>query len=378
MYLIPSSSLTCCDLAGFTNRVSHRDSKVGVDIPISALLQEAARFKDLAWADSTKKSLSSSQKAYLDFCSIYELDPMPAEPSHLTLYAVWLVISGRLKSVPSIKNYLSSVRTLHRMHGLDCPTPMSCPDLQYTLRGIARKLARPTKRMDPITPELMHHLLTFPALDPLTAPPVHVVTLDVIRLAYRVLFYSMARISNLVPNSSTSFNPRQQLTWDRVILHPGGVVLKMDLTKTIQSAARCHEIALAESIGSQYCPVAALKRMASIRGECNALSPVFEIPNQHGASGWIPLTRYHMDMVLTRQIMAAGLDVSRYKFHSFRRGAIQMAIRLEPRLQLIRLQSDHSSSAFDCYTALPASKRFDLTSLMVAGMNALGATSSSL
>jgi hypothetical protein len=83
-----------------------------------------------------------------------------------------------------------------------------------------------------------------------------------------------------------------------------------------------------------------------------------------------------MDLVLTRQIRAAGLDISRYKFHSFRRGAIQMAIRLEPRLQLIRLQSDHSSSAFDCYTALPASKRFDLTSSMVASMNALGATPS--
>ena len=258
------------------------------------------------------------------------------------------------------------------MYGFDCPTPTSCPDLQYTLRGIARQLARPTKRMDPITPELLHHLLTFPVVDPSSTPPNYVITIEVIRLAYRVLFYSMARISNLVPNSSTNFNPRQQLTWDRVILHSGGVVLRMDLTKTVQSAARCHEIALAECIGSQFCPVAALKRMADIRGECTALSPVFEIPVDNG---WVPLTRYHMDLVLSRQIKSVGLDVSRYKFHSFRRGAIQMAIRLEPRLQLIRLQSDHSSSAFDCYTALPASKRFDLSSMMVAGMGAFGAPS---
>ena len=127
---------TLCN-AGFTGRTRHHVAKNGLDIPISSLLQEAAKFKDLAWADSTKKSLSSSQKAYLDFCTTYELVPMPAEPSHLTLFAVWLVISGRLKSVPSIKNYLSSVRTLHKMHGLDCPTPTTYPDLQYTLRGIA-------------------------------------------------------------------------------------------------------------------------------------------------------------------------------------------------------------------------------------------------
>ena len=356
------------DCPGFTDRNKSTSSKSCSTISLSTLSQEAVRFKELAWAESTKNSLCSSQRAFLEFCSIYELVPLPATPSTLTLYAVWLVVSGRLTAVNSIKNYLSSVRTLHRMHGLDCSTPSSSPELQYTLRGIARQLARPTKRMDPITPELLKHLLTFPSVNPLVWNSTQATIFEVIRLTYRVLFYSMVRISNLVPNSSAKFNPRQQLIWDRVIVHPGGIVLKMDLTKTIQSAARCHEIALAECPGSDYCPVAAIKRMATIRGECRPGFPVFEIPT---GQGWIPLSRYHIDVVLTRQIRAAGLDVSKYKFHSFRRGAIQLAVRLEPRLQLIRLQSDHSSSAFDCYTALPATKRFDLSLLMVSGMDTL-------
>ena len=65
------------------------------------------------------------------------------------------------------------------------------------------------------------------------------------------------------------------------------------------------------------------------------------------------------------QIEGAGLNPRDYKFHSFRRGGIQLAIRLEPKVDLIRLQSDHSSAAFECYTALPPETRFDLSQKMV-------------
>ena len=102
--------------------------------------------------------------------------------------------------------------------------------------------------MDPITPELLHHLLTFLIVNLSVANWEQTTIFEVVRLACRVLFYSMVRISNLVPNSSTSFNPWQQSTWDRVIVHPGGVVLRMDLTKTIQSAARHHEVALQNAL----------------------------------------------------------------------------------------------------------------------------------
>lgn len=61
------------------------------------------------------------------------------------------------------------------------------------------------------------------------------------------------------------------------------------------------------------------------------------------------------------------------QFHSFRRGTIQTDTCLEPCLLLIRLQLDLGS-----YTALPLSELFDLSSMMVAGINAFGAPFSSL
>ena len=145
------------------------------------------------------------------------------------------------------------------------------------------------------------------------------------------------------------------------MLHPDGAVLRLPLTKTIQTAGRIQEIALARAPDSSFCPVEALNLVASIRGECIANSPVFSIPSN---IGWVPLTRYNLDIVLTSQLRYAGIDCSLF----FRRGGIQFALRLEPRLHLIRLQSDHSSQAFEAYTALPAETRFDLTQRMASGL----------
>ena len=253
---------------------------------------------------------------------------------------------------------------MHRVNNSDCATPKSSPDLEFALSGIARHLARPPKRMSPITPPLLKHLLEFPDVSS-TAIPWHLMaTVEVIRCFYAVIFFSMVQVSSLVPNSSGGFEPRRQLTWDKITIFPDGAVLELILTKTIQNAGRTHEVALAHVPNSIFCPVTALRRMAEIRGECLSGSPVFEIPT---SDGWIPLSRYHVDVLLTMQIQAAGLEPSKFKFHSFRRGAIQLAVRLEPRIHLIRLQSDHSSNAFEAYCALPARTRFDLTEKMIGG-----------
>ena len=334
----------------------------GADVSLSRLMKDLSMYKDMAWAKSTVKALNSRQKAFLDFCLLYDRVPIPADPNTLSLFAVWLVASERIKSANSIPQYLSSVRTLHRANNSDCVTPKSSPELEFALAGISRHLSKPPRRMSPITPQLLQHLLSFPPTDHHSSSWHSRTTLGIIRHLYIIMFYSMLRISNLVPNTASEFDPRRQLTWDRVKLFPDGAVLEVVLSKTIQRASRVHEVALAEVPDSPFCPVRALKELAELRGECHPREPVFVVPNY---GGWSPLTRYHVDTVLTMQIEAAGLDTKKYKFHSFRRGAIQLAIRLEPKIHLIRLQSDHSSAAFECYTSLPPETRFDLSQKMI-------------
>ena len=106
-----------------------------------------------AWADSTKKALSTEYKAFKAYCRIANIWTLPVTGHQLAVYAVWLLSSGRLKSTGSLLQYLSAVRTLHRRIGLDCPTPKSYGPLDMVVRGSRRSAKRPVHRTLPVNPQ---------------------------------------------------------------------------------------------------------------------------------------------------------------------------------------------------------------------------------
>ena len=56
-----------------------------------------------AWADSTKRALSTEYKAFKAYCRIANITSLPVSGHQLAIYAVWLLSSGRLKSTaPSL------------------------------------------------------------------------------------------------------------------------------------------------------------------------------------------------------------------------------------------------------------------------------------
>ena len=129
---------------------------------LASLMSDLQHYKALAWARTSRRSMNSKQCAYYSFCEVYDTPPMPANPQQLGLYAAWLVASGRLTSIMSICQYLSAVRTIHKENNLDCATPKASYELDCYIKGIARQLSRPPKRMSPITPAILNHLLDFP------------------------------------------------------------------------------------------------------------------------------------------------------------------------------------------------------------------------
>ena len=187
---------------------------------------------------------------------------MPANPQQLGLYSAWLVASGRVASISSIRQYLSAVRTIHKESGLDCATPKASYELDCYIKGIARQLSRPPKRMCPITPAILNHLLDFPDTPVGSCTQDMKITMEITRSLYLVLFFSMLRISNLVPNSPGKLDLRRQLTWDKIKVYNDGMVFDLQLTKTIQDAGRIHQVALAAVPGHKLCPVAAINRVA--------------------------------------------------------------------------------------------------------------------
>ena len=191
---------------------------------------------------------------------------------------------------------------MHKRLGRVCPTPTEYGPLELTVRGLERKLAKPPRRMYPITPLILRKLLTFPQP---TSLEVHY-TQTVISSLYIVMFFSFLRLSNLCPKSPGLFDKQFQLTWDRVGTTQKGVILKILKSKTIQDLSRVLEIPLARSQLSELCPVAALERLWNIPGyPGGAKNSVFNIP---GNGGWIPLSRSHVVPVLEAQIRGMGLQ----------------------------------------------------------------------
>ena len=133
-------------------------------LSLEYLRQRAKQFQISRWADTTKGSLNSQQRLFIEFCQRFDIRSFDSVDGECLInYSVWLIVSGRLHSVDSVRNYLSAVRTLCHMFGFDCPTPSSHWQLEWTLVGIRRELQFPPRRKKPITPIILKVLLTFPS-----------------------------------------------------------------------------------------------------------------------------------------------------------------------------------------------------------------------
>ena len=82
------------------------------------------------------------------FCLHFHLCFLPTSTLTLRLYAQFL--SRSFKSVDSIRNYISGIKTLHSLVGLDT-SHFSDFILSLTLRGLARLNPHTPKRAEPIT-----------------------------------------------------------------------------------------------------------------------------------------------------------------------------------------------------------------------------------
>ena len=86
---------------------------------------EVDRMQQNAFAMGTRINLNSQTKAFQEFCLRYNLPPIPATGLTLSRYATWLAVSQRAKTGQTVRNYLSAVRTFHKLNGSTCPSPTS-------------------------------------------------------------------------------------------------------------------------------------------------------------------------------------------------------------------------------------------------------------
>jgi len=349
---------------------------------LEALDAEVQKFQQNAFALGTRGNLKTQFKAYLEFCTRYEIPGLPATGETLCRFATWTAVTKRAKTGQTVRNFLSAVRTFHKLLGENCPTPKTNGQLEFTVRGLNKLLAKAPRRMYPITKDILTFLIT---IDSQVSPLLpHNPSLSmkkyqetfgdtilwlVYKALYLTLFLSFLRISSLIPESRPKLDKQRQLIWNRVNVISGkGIILKIIKSKTVQDFGKILEIPIGLLPGSDFCVVSALRELTQIPGyPCGPNDQVFSIPDMQG--GWIPLTKGPAGKHLESKIQKMGLNPKRYRWHGFRRGGIQHGSLVVPNLELLRLHGGWESECFRVYMDLPALSRFQVTQKMLGSLS---------
>lgn len=106
------------------------------EISLDVLQREVKSSMKAAFATSTSKNLRIQWKAYFLVCKFYGLKPIPSTVETLCFFSQFL--SRSFKSVESVKNYISGIKTLH--HVLDITFPSeNVYQLNLVFKGLSRK-----------------------------------------------------------------------------------------------------------------------------------------------------------------------------------------------------------------------------------------------
>ena len=326
---------------------------------IKLLRQQMSVLQSLAWSDRTCRALNSEKKAFFEFADQADVQSLPLTGDDLCMFAVWLWFIRGLKSPQSIKSYLSAVRTMHKRIGLTCPTPTSYGPLGQILAGLARKCKHQVKKALPVTPVILNNLLQSVPHNP--SCPTQTKSLAVFKALSLLLFQTMSRSSNMMPESRKQFDPDYLLKWTNIQLDADGVVVTVTKSKTNQFGTNNHQIPIAKSEDPRYCPVQTLAGLVSMYGPQNIKpsSPVFLLPTPSGS--FVPLKKSEFVAWFRSRLSEMKLPAEQFGVHSFRHGAIQQGVLNESNRVLVQLASGHASDAVLGYALIPPERRFDLS-----------------
>ena len=319
------------------------------EIQLEGIREDLGLSQVSAFAPGTRLNLWSQWKAFIMFCLYFNFDWLPASQQVIALFAQFL--SRSLRSIASVRNYISGVKLLHVLLDQPCRV-FDDVKLSLAIRGMIRNKAHITRQALPITIDILCKIYSY--LD--MSMPNHVVFWSLFTMA----FFTMARKSNLVV---TSLKPpfkcirRQDVLWGNDCL-----IVTFRWSKTNQYGNRVHSVPLVSMRGSPLCPVQAYRNMCSIF-QVKPDAPAFCMIKSKGV---LPVTYYDLQCFLREILHVLGYNSHLYSSHSFRRGAASLAFKSGVPARLIQAWGDWSSDAYKEYIHLDVSDKVSAIKLMYA------------
>lgn len=318
-----------------------------LDRELKQLRRDLKATRQAAFAVGTHKNHLTHWRTYFFFCLYFSLDPLPASVDTVCLYCQFL---SRSLTPDSVRNYLSGAKFLHIALGHDFPSLKEFA-IRVTLRGIDRLALHCPVRAPPVTPCILF-LLVQNSCSPDSS--LEEITFS---CAFLFAFFLLARISNIVPASVRSFDPRKHLCRGDIVPAPHGLTVTFKWSKTNQTGSRHLQLPLVAIPNSPSCPVLMFHRICTLVPACSA-APAFVLPSLDGSLS--PITKSVFVRVFRRRLSLAGVfRAHSFRGHSFRRGGANWAFQCGLPGELIQVFGDWSSEAYKSYLdfALPAKLR---------------------
>jgi len=217
------------------------------------------------YASSSQRTYHTHRESYLSFCAVIAVPPVPASTETLCQYAAML---ARTLKYTSVKQYMNIIRLLHLEW--DLPNPLlNNFKLNSLLRGIRRSRGDTVVQKLPITPELLQKILCKLNLN--------LVTDCVFWAASLLMFFGLLRRGNVL-TSDREFSRSRSLCRSDITVIPGGLLVKVRHTKTIQVRERCLQIPLPRIPGNRLCPAQAIVLAFAKTAGAPVDGPAFILP----------------------------------------------------------------------------------------------------
>ena len=289
----------------------------------------AAETMSMYYAKRSRSNVLSHLRQLSIFCAAFGESFLP-----VSRYALlgFIELMSRSCKYDHIQHVISSIKFLHEFHGLQFAGDTF--EFRILLRGLRRKLAKPTKQALPITPEILAAM--YPYFD--MNNPADLAHWTAFLFALRLLY----RKSSIAPVSLTSFNPATGLIRQKISICNDVALVYQNFSKTNQFMST-----------TRTTPV--------VSGNIQSLNPVFHyqklssenvVPTNFPAfsyliNGVIKCVTYKsFTAYLKSGLMKIGLNPELWSGHSFRRGGATLLYRLGIDPLTIQACGDWSSDTF--------------------------------
>ena len=277
---------------------------------------------------------------------------MPATPGTVVPF---LELMALTVSYGHLKHLISSIKFYHQAQGYLFPEHDF--DIQNTLHGLKRRLARTPNQALPLTPAILRAM--FRKLD------MRILKDRATWCSYLITFYCLFRKANSVPKSSTKVDLKRTLLRRNIKVDEASntVFVYVSFSKTMHFGNRYLIIPIPGNSDEAMDPVRHLRALFSAV-DCQPDSPAFSYSTGR-------FITYSMFTTRLKSLLGqAGYDPSAYSGHSFRRGGATLLYKLGASILQIQLSGDWSSQCFARYLHISVDDRLEIQQLVANSISA--------